>query len=52
MPDPWGWTPEGDPKRPEPKAPSEPGEGGTDEELLARGESGPRDGDPGQYEDD
>jgi hypothetical protein len=30
----------------------EPGEGGVDQELVDAGESGPRDGDIGQYEDE
>lgn len=30
----------------------EAGEGGTDEEVLAAGESGPRDGDVGRYEEE
>lgn len=33
-------------------APDEPGEGGIDEELVAAGEDGPRDGDIGQYEEE
>lgn len=38
---------------PETPAPDpEPGEGGVDQEVLDRGETGPRDGDIGQYEDD
>lgn len=41
------------PEGPEHAAPpEEPGEGGVDQEMIDRGEDGPRDGDIGQYEED